>query len=155
MLICCEISPEKAAVAESIIDLQHLSYQVEAAIVGFPNHPPLEEDKQSIVDSGEIFIGAYIEAELVGAISYKLEEDYVDIYRLMVHPDHFRKGIGQSLLSEVTSAFPDRPSYVYTGSNNIPALNLYKSNGFQAMQEKEVAPNLFLTRLYKPASTDH
>ncbi|MGP4076157.1 GNAT family N-acetyltransferase [Halobacillus sp. K22] len=147
-----KISPAKEHVANSILRLQSLSYQVEAAVVGFPDPPTFEDNISSIMESGETFIGAYIEADLVGAISYKIEESYVDIYRLMVHPEHFRKGIGQSLLRSVIGIYPSKPSYVYTGSNNIPALNLYTSHGFHPTHEKEVTPGMFLTRLERPTS---
>ncbi|MGP4069640.1 GNAT family N-acetyltransferase [Halobacillus sp. B29] len=147
-----KISPAKLHVADSILRLQFLSYQVEAAIVGFPDLPPCEDNVTSIMESGETFIGAYIGTDLVGAISYKIEDNYIDIYRLMVHPEHFRKGIGQSLLRNVIGTYPSKPSYVYTGSENTPAINLYTSHGFHPTHEKEVTPGMFLTRLERSTS---
>lgn len=132
--------------AKELLALQRASYAVEAALIGTSDLPPLKDTPQTLARCGETFYG-YIEGDtLVGAISYKTENDDLDIHRLVVHPEHFRKGIGRSLVTFVQEAEPMcRRILVSTGAGNRPAKNLYLSLGFRETKEAEVAPGLRVT----------
>ena len=69
----------------------------------------------------------------------------VDIHRLIVHPNHFRKGIAQLLLNFIETKFEVETIKVATGSKNIPAVSFYKKNGFQNIKEVIVNEQLSLT----------
>ena len=129
-----------------VLELQKSSYAVEAALIGSSDIPPLNDTLRTLESCGETFYGYILEGEIVAAISYKTVEGGVDIHRLVVSPDHFRKGIARSLVSHVASVErgADR-LLVSTGTDNFPAKNLYRSLGFQEAAESEVAPGLRAT----------
>ena len=126
-----------------LLSLQRVSYAVEAALIGTSDIPSLKDMPQTLARSGETFYGYFKGDSLVGAISYKIEDDTLDIHRLVVHPDHFREGIGRSLVAFVQQTEP-RPNriVVSTGAENRPAKTLYLSLGFRETKEVEVAPAL-------------
>ncbi len=87
----------------------------------------------------------------MGAISYKREDEALDIHRLVVHPDHFRKGIARALVEHIEGlAGTAARIVVSTGAKNVPAKHLYRSLGFKEVREAEVAPNLRITFFEKP-----
>lgn len=132
--------------ANDVLQLQLLSYKVEADLIGFYEIPPLKDTIESLQQCGETFFGYYIDNELGGAISYKNENGELDIHRLMVHPNHFRKGIAGELLQYIqTNEVGFETIIVATGSKNAPAVKFYQYNGFQITEERTVAEGVSLT----------
>lgn len=135
--------------AEDVLKIQLPSYQVEADIIGYDDIPPLKDTVETLQQCGETFYGYYLNEELCGAISLKVEEGEVDIHRLIVHPNHFRKGIAQTLLHYLESHLKEKTMKVATGSKNTPAIRFYKKNGFEIVQEVIVNEQLSLTYFEK------
>lgn len=131
--------------AEAVLQVQIPSYKVEAQIIGSDDIPPLKDTVEKLQTCGEIFFGYYLNGELCGAISYKLEADEIDIHRLIVHPNHFRKGIAQKLLDFVESAVEFKKMKVSTGMKNEPAVRFYHKNGFKVVNEVKINENLYIT----------
>ncbi|WP_233786122.1 GNAT family N-acetyltransferase [Planococcus halotolerans] len=144
-----EIDHRNESAAKAIQRIQRPAYLVEAELMGFKGIPQLKESILEIQNSGENFLG-YLEHErLMGFISYKKEGNVVDIHRLVVDPEHFRKGIGRELLTSLTKTFEGIEFIVSTGKANKPAKNLYTSFGFTESEDFEVAPGIFCTTLEK------
>ena len=78
---------------KEVLNIQMLSYKIEAEIIHYYDIPPLKDTIQSLQQCGEVFFGYYLNKELCGVISIKTEDRIIDIHRLMVHPKYFRKGI--------------------------------------------------------------
>ncbi|MBE1553525.1 GNAT family N-acetyltransferase [Sporosarcina limicola] len=136
--------------AREIISIQIPSYNVEAELIDFQDIPPLKDTIETLQQCGETFYGYYLNDELCGAISLKVENGIIDIHRLMVHPKHFRKGIAGMLLEYIEGINEDSETIVVsTGSKNEPAINLYKRNGFSSTGETRVAEHLSLTSFIK------
>ncbi|RND01201.1 GNAT family N-acetyltransferase [Lysinibacillus halotolerans] len=135
--------------AEDVLNIQIPAYQVEAEIIGYDDIPPLKDTVEKLQQCGETFYGYYLNEELCGAISLKVEEGEVDIHRLIVHPNHFRKGIAQILLNYLESHLKRKTMKVATGSKNIPAIRFYKKNGFEIVKEVIVNEQLSLTYFEK------
>ncbi|MFC0562204.1 GNAT family N-acetyltransferase [Halalkalibacter alkalisediminis] len=131
--------------AEKVLNIQIPSYKVEAEIIGSCEIPPLKDTVDTLQQCGETFFGYYTNEELCGAISIKVENDEVDIHRLIVHPSHFRKGIAQRLLNFLESNFEVKTIKVATGSKNAPAVSFYIKNGFENIQKVTVNEQLSLT----------
>jgi ribosomal protein S18 acetylase RimI-like enzyme len=131
--------------AEDVLNIQIPSYKVEAEIIGSYDIPPLKDTIDTLKQCGETFFGYYLNEELCGAISIRVEDDEVDIHRLIVHPNHFRKGIAQKLLNFIESKCEIETIKVATGSKNTPAVSFYKKNGFQNIKEVTVNEQLSLT----------
>ncbi|PLS17254.1 GNAT family N-acetyltransferase [Bacillus sp. M6-12] len=136
--------------AKEIIKVQIPAYKVEAEIIGFYGIPQLSDTLETIVNCQENFIGYFLHKELAGFISFTETVDELDICRLVVHPDHFRKGIARHLVNHVvTEVSKGRNIVVSTGAANTPAKNLYKSFNFIEVREAEVGPGIFITLLEK------
>ncbi|MFF3099807.1 GNAT family N-acetyltransferase [Viridibacillus arvi] len=138
------IDISNSRIAEDVLNIQIPSYKVEAEIIGFYEIPPLKDTVYTLQHCGETFFGYYENEELCGVISIKVDDD-VDIHRLIVHPNHFRKGIAQLLLNFIETKFQIETIKVATGSKNIPAVSFYKKNGFRNIKEVIVNEQLSLT----------
>ncbi|RIJ64536.1 GNAT family N-acetyltransferase [Rummeliibacillus sp. POC4] len=136
--------------AERVLSVQFPSYRIEAALLDNYEIPPLKDTVASLHNCDETFFGYFIDEELCGVISVKLEEDIVDIHRLFVHPNHLRKGIAKKLLYFLQEEFHDaKKMIVTTGSKNSPAIEFYQKNGFTMLKELTVEENLSLTLFEK------
>ena len=140
--------------AKDLLMIQIPSYKVEAEIIGYDDIPPLKDTVNTLKQCGETFFGYYINEELCAAISVKVIDNEVDIHRLIVHPDHFRKGIAQKLLTFIEGKYNKKTFIVATGSKNTPAVTFYKKNGFQITKEIKVNEHLSLTYFEKKLLAD-
>ncbi|MFH5779308.1 GNAT family N-acetyltransferase [Heyndrickxia oleronia] len=132
-------------IAQKILKVQIPSYRVEADIIGYSDIPPLKDTVEHIQKCQETFYGYIIEEELCGVISFKVNNGVVDIHRLIVHPNHFRKGIAQHLLDHILRSKDYVAMKVSTGSKNTPAVQLYYKNGFQKIEEIVVDESLSIS----------
>lgn len=122
---------------EALVGLQRAAYRVEADLLGVETLPALTETGQQLRASGERFLGAYDAGRLVGAVSWRREGDLLDIRRLVVAPDAFRRGIGSRLLEELDAVEGGaRRTIVATGAANPPARRLYERHGFNPTEER-------------------
>jgi ribosomal protein S18 acetylase RimI-like enzyme len=144
-----ELDLTNRKVVEEILKVQIPSYLVEAEIIGYSDIPPLKDTVDTLQQCGETFFGYYIMEELYGVISIKVERGVIDIHRLIVHPNHFRKGIARNLLTFIISKDGIELIKVATGSKNSPAINLYRKNGFFPIEEVRVNDQLSLTYFEK------
>ncbi|RIX48620.1 GNAT family N-acetyltransferase [Paenibacillus nanensis] len=149
-----ELNHKDADTAQKMLDVQLPSYLVEAELIGFHDIPPLRDTTATIRESGESFIGFTVDQELAGFVSYELADDgnCVDICRMVVHPDYFRRGIARQLLSHLLAgAAAHKKVTVSTGERNEPAKSLYRSFGFTEAKQIEIAPGVKLSLFELPA----
>lgn len=135
--------------ARAVLKLQRSSYAVEAEIIGSWELPPLWETLEELRLSEEHFHGYFLEGSLAGAVSVKMSGNTLDIHRLMVAPECFRRGVAGAMLRHVEGGGGWEKITVSTGSKNTPAKRLYLSNGFVEAVEDEVVPGLFVARFEK------
>ncbi|MHB1393234.1 MAG: GNAT family N-acetyltransferase [Clostridia bacterium] len=136
--------------AEQIVDLQKKSYMMEAELIGFYDIPPLKDTIDTIIQCDEIFYGYYADDVLAGLISYKLEEDVLDIYRVAVRPEYFRKGIARKMIGFIEDMNRGiKRIIVSTGLKNQPAVSLYLKLGFRKLHETEVVEGVFVVSFEK------
>ena len=141
-----KIEISQAREASQILELQRLSYRIEADLIGFDAIPALHETLEQLQLCNEMFYGFLEGQQIIGAISFKLEQHTLDIYRMMVHPNHFRKGIARALIEFVMNfELGATRCIVQTGSLNSPAINLYQTLGFRKFEQREVISNLWVT----------
>ncbi|WP_160719149.1 GNAT family N-acetyltransferase [Bacillus sp. USDA818B3_A] len=137
-------------VLKQLFELQRASYLIEAKLINFYEIPPLLETIEELKNCGETFFGYYVDEKLTGAISYTTREHTLTICRMVVLPEHFRKGIAQKLLRKVEEQNPDISVLnVSTGKDNPPAKNFYLKNGFTFLSDHEVIPGLFISHFKK------
>jgi ribosomal protein S18 acetylase RimI-like enzyme len=136
--------------AKRVLDLQLLSYTIEAKLIGFDEIPPLKDTIQTIQQSGETFYSYFVNDMLVGGISYERENQTLHICRMFVHPDYFRRGIASLLINFVSDLEDDAVERtVTTATKNTPAIHLYKRHSFKEIKEIEVAKGVYITKLMK------
>ena len=136
--------------ATELLTLQKRAYRQEADLIGSDQIPPLHETLEVLQQSTETFYGYFLGSQLAGAVSYKREGDLFDIYRMMVHPDYFRRGIARALLQFVEGYEPGvKRIIVSTGLLNMPARALYERAGFTATTEEEVIQHLWIIHFEK------
>ncbi|MEB3102141.1 GNAT family N-acetyltransferase [Ferviditalea candida] len=135
---------------EQLWYLQQLSYRIEAEWNGLQAIPPLMDTIETIRNCGEIFYADFEQEEMIGAVSYMKDRESVTVCRLMVHPEHLRKGVGGRLLQLVEEAEPGISMFkVVTGSKNLPAIGLYTKHGYSAGGRKEAPAGIKLTAFIK------
>ncbi|WP_394138664.1 GNAT family N-acetyltransferase [Cytobacillus oceanisediminis] len=144
-----EIDIRDRKAAEEVLSVQIPSYKVEAELIECSDIPPLKDTVDTLQKCGETFFGYYLNEALCGAISLKEENNIIDIHRLIVHPDHFRKGIAQKLLEFIESIEGIKSLIISTGSKNTPAINFYEKNGFKKVNQIRVNEHLSLTSFEK------
>lgn len=137
------------AVADAVLVVQRLAYRVEADLIGSDAIPPLHETLRELQACGETFLGAEVDGRLAAFVSWKVEDGMLDLYRLAVHPDFFRHGLGRALVRAALASEPALRVIVQTGSANEPAKALYASEGFVEVDEIEPAPGVRVTRYEK------
>jgi GNAT superfamily N-acetyltransferase len=137
-------------VASELLTLQRQAYECEARLIGSRQIPPLNETLPQLQSCGETFLGAFIAGRLVGAISWRILSETIDVHRLMVDPLHLRRGIGVTLLRAALGADASvTRAIVQTGADNEPAKALYLGEGFDQTEEFEVVPGLRIVRFSK------
>ena len=120
-----------SGIAEAVVALQRASYRVEAELIGAGTLPVMRETPRQLRGTGERFLGAYEGERLVGALSFKRVGEVLDIHRLVVDPDRFRRGIAGRLLDALEEHEADAErTIVATGAANTPARRLYERHGF-------------------------
>jgi GNAT superfamily N-acetyltransferase len=125
--------------AEAVLQLQQVAYRVEAELVGSDGIPPLWETIEDLRTSGEEFLGVTVNGALVGAIFWRYSAGTIDIHRLVVDPEHFRRGIGTALVRGALEIEPTaKRAIVQTGAQNAPAAALYLREGFEQIEELDL-----------------
>ncbi|WP_050614446.1 GNAT family N-acetyltransferase [Bacillus testis] len=142
------LNPRSKEAAECIWAVQIPAYTIEAELIGFPQLPPLSETVADIMASKDHYIGYFEGKDLIGFLSYAKDGETIIICSLVVHPDHFRKGVGRSLLSwMIENVAGKQKMAVTTGERNGPAMALYRSFDFRHTHSKEIAPGIHLAFL--------
>jgi ribosomal protein S18 acetylase RimI-like enzyme len=136
-------------VAEQIIKLQKASYIVEAELIDFMQIPPLLERSEDILNSKETYYGYFVGQDLGGMISYIIEKDVLDICKVAVHPDYFKRGIATQLIRFVERMEGIKRIIVSTGLKNDPAVKLYTTLGFIETRVFEVEQGVHIINFEK------
>lgn len=145
-----KIDLSNSILVTELLNIQTASYKAEAEIIDFYEIPPLMDTVETLRQCHETFYGYYLNNELCGAISFKLETDVIDIHRLMVTPKHFRKGIAKTLLNYIENLeLKAHKIIVSTASMNTPAVNFYEQHGFTKKKEFHAAEGLSLSLFEK------
>lgn len=94
-------------VAARIHAVQMAAYAQEAELLGVADFPPLRRMPHDIQAAEERFIGAFIEAMMVGSLSIEstARPEEVNVASLVVAPEYQRKGIGRLLLPNALAVY--------------------------------------------------
>ncbi|TMW71441.1 GNAT family N-acetyltransferase [Alteribacter natronophilus] len=135
--------------AEAVIAVQKPAYQAEADLIGYDGIPGLSDSASVLKECGETFFG-HVENEVVcGVISFKMVHRTMDIHRLVVHPDFFRRRIATRLLAHVSQLKDVKRLEVSTAAENHPAVAFYGKSGFRLSKQLRTNDGLPLVKLEK------
>ncbi len=141
MITVTALDHRTQTVAEQIAAVSRAGYQVEAQLTGYDGMPGLHQDAAAIQALDLIVLGALEGDELIGILGYTRRGELVDVDRLAVHPDHFRKGVGRALLDELhTREASARRIEVMTSTGNTPATHLYLRAGYVIVGRDDSGP---------------
>ncbi|MGI6047244.1 MAG: GNAT family N-acetyltransferase [Petrimonas sp.] len=131
-----KLNNSQPAVAEKIRNVFQASYAVEAEILKAKDFPPLKRPIEKYIDTDTEFYGYSLGNEIVAVAELRFHPDFIHIQSLVVHPDHFRKGIASQMMNFILDSFTDCPRFmVETGMDNKPACDLYKKFGFYEIHQ--------------------
>lgn len=136
------IDLDDGAVAERVVEIQRTAYQVEADLIGFDAIPPLHETVCDVQKQSLDWCGSFEDQTLVGVIGWTVVNGVCDIDRLAVDPRFARRGHGRLLVNHLIN---HRAITVSTGTENLPACELYESLGFTRVGEREIADGVTVT----------
>jgi ribosomal protein S18 acetylase RimI-like enzyme len=134
-----------------IFQMQMDAYKIEAKILGVESLPPLDEtfeEFEKLTDEGFVCL---VDAALVGAVFLEKSTASILISRLAVDPHFFRRGIARHLIEHCLAEYPNLEFRAGTGAENYPALNLYRSFGFEVCEEIVVKGDLKFSKLHRPS----
>jgi GNAT superfamily N-acetyltransferase len=144
-MITRNLLPEEVfSLAPHLLELQRSAYSVEAALIGDDRIPPLHESEQDLLSARLHWVVILDGDQIAGALGYSVEEDSVDIDRLMIGPRYHRRGLGSALVTRVMSL--KARTIVATGRENAPARALYEALGFTHDADIEPAAGLWVSQ---------
>ncbi|MGB0936068.1 MAG: GNAT family N-acetyltransferase, partial [Colwellia sp.] len=117
-------------VADKIYDTFQTAYKVEADLIEVKNFPPLSRSIEDIKNAETFFYCISKDNLMAAVIEVSLKDRLLDINSLTVHPNFFRQGLGKKILCYVLVKLNYDSAFVETVVNNLPAIKLYQSIGF-------------------------
>lgn len=137
---------------EEILKLQYLAYQSEAALFGNKDIPPLTQTLDEVIDEyneGLILKMTDESGVIIGSVRAKEKDGTVYIGKLMVRPDHQKKGYGRRLLLEVEQYYPGKRYELFTSTRSKDNIRLYESAGYREFDRKAVDDELIFVYMEK------
>ncbi len=91
------------------------------------------------IENPDFYFPVAVENEAVlGIATARSSEGMIVMFRLYVHPDHQRKGIGERLLGEVIQHFLDKEKVqLHVEVLNQKGQSFYKKHGFKELKREE------------------
>jgi GNAT superfamily N-acetyltransferase len=139
--------------AVELLALQRTCFREEAELYGEPDIAPLTQTLDGLVADIRVqtVLIARVGSRLVGSVRGRCEQGVCQIGRLVVHPDHRRKGLGTALMAAIEGAHPEVAAYeLFTGERSERNLRLYHRLGYAPAGRQVVSPRLTLVLLRKP-----
>lgn len=124
---------------QELYDLQLLSFESEAEMIGNRDIPALQETKDEFEKDFSNWITFKLidrKNTIIGAIRCKKACEAVEIGRLMVHPEHRRKGLAQRMLKKIEELYPKTQKELYTCTKSWANIKLYEKSGYRAYKER-------------------
>ena len=133
--------------AEQIVAVQRAAYAVEAELLGFEGIPARFETVEDVMASDLTMLAVVEGEEPVAVLGYRRDGEAVDIDRLVVLPDHFRRGLARRLLEHLHAREADAARFdVSTGRDNLPAVTLYQRLGYRKVADVALPEGIVITR---------
>jgi ribosomal protein S18 acetylase RimI-like enzyme len=131
--------------AADILALQKLAYLDEARLYDdFTIAPLIDtlENTQLAIEEQTVLI-AVADAGIIGSVRAYQKENTCLVGRLIVHPDHRRRGLGSRLLSEIEAHFPNADRFeLFAGHKSENNIRLYEKHEYHIFKTEKVNDRL-------------
>ncbi len=135
-----------------ILTLQYLAYQSEAKLFNDPDIPPLKQtltEVEAEFDRGVILKAVDGGGRIIGSVRACCENGSLYIGKLMVHPDHQRRGLGSRLLRAMEEACPHQRCELFTSTRSAGNIRLYERLGYRIFKKEQITQELTFVYLEK------
>ena len=123
---------------EEILELQHLVFELEGRRVGVASMPALVQDIGGIMEefeTGPVF-KAVEDGKIIGSVRGRAQDGTFYIGKLMVHPEHQKKGFGGKLMAAIEE-YAEQPRFeLFTPKASAHNIRFYNNLGYRAFGEK-------------------
>jgi ribosomal protein S18 acetylase RimI-like enzyme len=119
---------------EDILDIQKKAFYSEAEFYHNFNIQPLTQTLSEMEEEcrGKVVLKAMINGKIVGSIRANVHETGCWVNKLVVLPEFQRQGIGEKLLREIETYFPDAEKFTLgTGAYSESNIRLYEKVGYK------------------------
>jgi ribosomal protein S18 acetylase RimI-like enzyme len=134
-----------------ILELQRIAYQSEAALLGTDDIPPLKQTLKEV--SGEfeecLILKGVLDGVIIGSIRALSDGQTCYVGKLIVSPDHQRKGFGSRLLAEIETTWPHERYELFTSDKSTGNIRLYERMGYTVFRDRQIRPGLRFVYLEK------
>jgi ribosomal protein S18 acetylase RimI-like enzyme len=137
----------------AILCLQRQAFREEAEHVGDMSIKPMSQTLEELRSEfdGSVILKYVLDGEIVGSVRAKVDGSTCRISRLIVRPDHWRKGIGRALVGEIEHRFADVSRFeLYTRIDHQRTRPFYQSLGYEPFRTEYHSDTLSFVHLFKP-----
>lgn len=144
-----ELTPaEVAAHAAELLRIQLAAFRIEAEILGHDRIPYLYESVRDIMAPQLRWIVDLSEeagriTEIRGAVVLAERQAGLFITRVIVSPDHHRRGVATRVLAHAQGI--GQRLFVITSEDNPPGIGMYRKAGFDRVRDVETDTGSVLT----------
>jgi GNAT superfamily N-acetyltransferase len=136
-----------------ILELQKLAFREIGEFYNDPGMPVLTQtlDEYREEAKGLVIFKAVIDGKIIGSVRGRMDGNVCMIGRLIVHPDHWNKGIGRKLFTSMENEF-NAPVYeLVTGYLDKKNISLYEKLGYHVCDEPlmKITDRLYYIRMRK------
>lgn len=138
--------------AETILDLQKLAYQSEAAIWNDYTIPPLTQTLEEMEQDfqKQVVLKATLDGRIVGSVRAHVREGTCYVGRLIVHPDCQNQGLGKQILKAIEDHFGEVGRYeLFTGEKSERNLYFYQKLGYRIFRSEPLNDRVTLVYMEK------
>jgi ribosomal protein S18 acetylase RimI-like enzyme len=128
---------------EEILKLQKLSFKSEAIKHNDLHIPPMIQTLEDVIidfSKGTVFLKYTEQNQIIGSVRAFIDKNnHCQIGRLVVHPDHQKKGIGTLLMKAIESEFKQCDEFkIFTGEKSDNVIALYQKLGYSITHYQNV-----------------
>ena len=87
--------------------------------------------------------------KIIGSVRARQQSGTVYIGKLMVHPDHRRKGLGRELIKAAEGLFEAERYELFTSTRSANNIRLYESLGYKEFKRRHIDGEIVFVYLEK------
>jgi ribosomal protein S18 acetylase RimI-like enzyme len=128
-----EISRASGKDMREILDIQKLAFRENAVRYDDPDITQLTDTLDDFLEKvqGYTVLKAVVDGRIVGSVKGRQNGDVCRISNLIVHPDHWNRGIGHGLMAAIENEFDADVFELVTGYKDHKNISLYEGLGYR------------------------